>query len=87
MYIGRLLGRGVRIFDEGAILEHRTDGRFITVVKNVGGSSQVAHCKIVEGHVLFTYDMEDIFVKTEEFRCKLVDLIIGEDGRFRLCRM
>ena len=69
------------ICDEGAIVEHRTDSRFIPVLHNVGGGSWVIHKKIIEGHVLLKHYIEHILVKTKVFRWKLVDMVFSEDGR------
>ena len=80
-------GSGVMIVDEGAFFEHITDGRFITMVNDGGGSSRMMHRKVIVGHILFTDDMMDIFMETEVFRRELVDLFVSEGGcRRYACR-
>jgi len=75
---------GVGVIEEGLVPKHRTDDGYVAVVQYVGSFSWMMHRKVVEGHVAFANYLKDVRVKTEVFRCKLVYLIVSEDGCGRI---
>ena len=71
------MGVGV---DESAVPKHRANGGFVVFLDHGGSGIRVMNGEVMKRHVVLAYVSENVRVKVEVVRCKIVDVVVIEGG-------